>query len=260
MPLVVENVHHDRPVFGKEWAGICPCPQHTKMREERVPYNFELENPMKKHEKLAIIRDTGIIAIMRASSSDQLIIAADAIKAGGVKAIEVTMTTPGALSVIETAKARYGDNVLFGAGSVLDPETARSAILAGADFVVAPTLNLDMVALCNRYSIPVMPGCYTPTEALTAWESGADMIKLFPASFGGASLVKAMLAPLPQLEIVPVGGVDLDTAADFIRSGAAALGVGSSLVNQKLLDEGNLDELTRRAEKFIQAVKDGRAG
>ncbi|NQU29208.1 MAG: 2-dehydro-3-deoxyphosphogluconate aldolase, partial [Anaerolineae bacterium] len=113
---------------------------------------------------------------------------------------------------------------------------------------------------CNRYSIPVMPGCYTPTEALTAWESGADMIKLFPASFGGASLVKAILAPLPHLEIVPVGGVDLDTAADFIRKGAAALGVGSSLVNQKLLEEGNLDELTRRAEKFIQAVKDGRAG
>ena len=215
---------------------------------------------MKKHEKLSIIRETGVIAIMRAQSSAQLITAADAIKAGGVQVIEVTMTTPGALGVIETAKGRYGDEVLFGAGSVLDPETARAAILAGADFIVAPTLNLDMVALCNRYSIPVMPGCYTPTEALTAWEAGADMIKLFPASFGGAGLVKAILAPLPHLEIVPVGGVNLDTAADFIRKGAAALGVGSSLVNQKLLDSGELDELTRRAEAFIQEVQKGRAG
>ena len=168
------------------------------------------------------------------------------------------MTTPGALGVIEAAKARYGEDVLFGAGSVLDPETARAAILAGADFVVAPTLNLDVVALCNRYSIPVMPGCYTPTEALTAWEAGADMIKLFPASFGGAGLVKAILAPLPHLEIVPVGGVNLDTAADFIQKGAAALGVGSSLVNQKLLDSGDLDELTHRARAFIGEVNKAR--
>ena len=213
---------------------------------------------MKKHEKLDIIRATGVIAIMRANSSEQLITAADAIKAGGVKVIEVTMTTPGALGVIEAAKARYGAEVLFGAGSVLDPETARGAILAGADFVVAPTLNLDMVTMCNRYSIPVMPGCYTPTEALTAWEAGADMIKLFPASFGGAALVKAILAPLPQLEIVPVGGVNLETAADFIHKGAAALGVGSSLVNQKLLEAGDLAELTHRAAAFMIEVQKGR--
>ena len=172
--------------------------------------------------------------------------------------IEVTMTTPGALDVVKTAKSRYGDDVLFGAGSVLDPETARAAILAGADFIVAPTLNLDVIALCNRYSIPVMPGCFTPTEAITAWQAGADMIKLFPASLGGPALVKAILAPLPQLEIVPVGGVNLDTAVDFIRNGAAALGVGSGLVNQKLLDAGNLDELTRRAEAFIKKVRQGR--
>jgi 2-dehydro-3-deoxyphosphogluconate aldolase/(4S)-4-hydroxy-2-oxoglutarate aldolase len=214
---------------------------------------------MKKHEKLNIIRQTGIIAIMRADSSDPLITAADAIKAGGVCVIEVTMTTPGALGVIQAAKARYGQDVLFGAGSVLDPETARAAILAGADFVVAPTLKLETIAQCNRYGIPVMPGCYTPTEALTAWEAGADMIKFFPASFGGAEWIKAILAPLPQLEIVPVGGVELDSAANFIRNGAAALGVGSSLVNQKLLDQGNLEELTRRAAAFIQEVQKGRA-
>ncbi len=193
---------------------------------------------MKKHQKLDIIRDTGVVAIMRAQSSEQLIAAADAIKAGGVQVIEVTMTTPGALGVIEQAKQRYGADVLFGAGSVLDPETARAAILAGADFIVAPTLNLEMVALCNRYAVPVMPGIYTPTEALTAIEAGADMVKLFPASFGGPELVKAIRAPLPQLEIVPVGGVDLNTAADFIRAGSAALGVGSSLVNNQLLADG----------------------
>ena len=213
---------------------------------------------MNKTEKLNLIRTTGVIAIMRAHNSEQLIAAADAIKAGGVRVIEVTMTTPGALDVIAEATHRYGEDVLFGAGSVLDAETARAAMLAGAGFVVAPTLNRDVIALCNRYSIPVMPGCFTPTEMLTAWETGADMVKLFPAEIGGPALVKAIRAPLPQLEIVPVGGVNLDTAADFIRNGAAALGVGSSLVNQKLLDAGDMAELTRRAAKFIEEVQNGR--
>ncbi len=213
---------------------------------------------MNKIEKLKIIRDTGVIAIMRAKSSEQLISAADAIMKGGVKVIEVTMTTPGALEVISTAKKRYGSEVIFGAGSVLDPETGRAAILAGADFVVGPTLNLELIAMCNRYSIPVAPGCYTPTEALTGWEAGADLIKLFPASFGGPDLVKAILAPLPQIQIIPVGGVNLETAAEFIKKGSAALGVGSSLVSQKLLDAGDLDELTRRAAGFIEQVKIGR--
>ncbi len=214
---------------------------------------------MNKAEKLDLIRSTGVIAIMRAESSDQLIAAADAIKAGGVQVIEVTMTTPGALTVIEEAKARYGEAVLFGAGSVLDNETARAAILAGADFVVAPTLKVAMVELCNRYSVPVVPGIFTPTEALTAWEAGADMVKLFPAGVGGPRLVKAILAPLPQLEIVPVGGVGLDTAAAFIRSGAAALGVGSALVNRAVLEAGDMDALTRRASTLIDEVKKGRA-
>jgi 2-dehydro-3-deoxyphosphogluconate aldolase/(4S)-4-hydroxy-2-oxoglutarate aldolase len=213
---------------------------------------------MEKAETVDIIRQTGIIAIMRAQSSDQLLAAADAIKSGGVRAIEVTMTTPGALSVIAAAKERYGSDVTFGAGSVLDPETGRAAILAGADFVVSPTLNLELVQLCNRYGIPAVPGCYSPTEVLTGWEAGADFVKLFPASFGGPSLVEAILAPLPQVRIIPVGGVNLDTAADFISKGAAALGVGSSLVDQKLLDAGDLDELTLRAAAFIEQVKKGR--
>lgn len=213
---------------------------------------------MDKVEVLNTIRETGIIAIMRAQSSDQLIAAADAIKMGGVRAVEVTMTTPGALGVISEAKERYGSDVIFGAGTVLDPETGRAAILAGADFVVSPTLNLRLVELCHRYSIPVAPGCYSPTEVLAGWEAGADFIKLFPASLGGPGLVKAILAPLPQVRIIPVGGVNLDTAADFVRSGAAALGVGSSLVSQKLLDEGAMEELTRRAAAYIEQVKKGR--
>jgi 2-dehydro-3-deoxyphosphogluconate aldolase/(4S)-4-hydroxy-2-oxoglutarate aldolase len=212
-----------------------------------------------KIEKLNLIHETGIIAIMRASSSEQLIAAAAAIKQGGVRVIEVTMTTPGALNVIQTATQQYGEKLLFGAGTVLDSETARAAILAGAGFVVAPTLNMEMVALCNRYSIPVAPGCYTPTEMLAAWEAGADMIKLFPADAGGPGFIKAVRAPLPQLNIVPVGGVNLNTAAEFIRKGAYALGVGTSLVNQNLLDSGDMAELTRRAEAFVVEVKRGRA-
>jgi 2-dehydro-3-deoxyphosphogluconate aldolase / (4S)-4-hydroxy-2-oxoglutarate aldolase len=212
-----------------------------------------------KAEKLNLIRETGIVAIMRASSSEQLIAAAEAIRQGGVRVIEVTMTTPGALEVISAAAKRFGGEVLFGAGSVLDPETARAAILAGAGFIVAPTLKASTIELCSRYSIPVMPGCMTPTEMLTAVELGADMIKLFPAEIGGPALVKAVLAPLPHLQIVPVGGVDLNTAAAFIRAGSAALGVGSSLINQKLLDAGDMDELTRRASAFIAEVQKGRA-
>lgn len=213
---------------------------------------------MERHQQLQLIRETGIIAIMRANRSDQLITAAEAIRAGGVRAIEVTMTTPGALDVIKTAAEKFKGDVLFGAGSVLDPETARAAILAGADFIVAPTLNVEVIRLCNRYSVPVMPGCYTPTEALTAWEAGADMVKLFPADALGPAFVKAIRAPLPQLEIVPVGGVDLTNASDFIKAGAAALGVGGSLINQALLDSGDMAELTRRAAAFIAAVKNGR--
>lgn len=213
---------------------------------------------MRNYEKLALIRQSGVIAILRANSSAQLIAAAEAVRAGGVRAIEVTMTTPGALRVIEEAVARFGDEVLFGAGTVLDAETARAAILAGAAFLVTPTFSREVVRLCRRYSVPVMPGCNTPTEMLEAWECGADMIKLFPASNGGPDLLKAILAPLPQLEVVPVGGVNLENAAEFIRKGAAALGVGGELVNQKLLDARDFAEITRRAAAFVAAVQAGR--
>lgn len=208
---------------------------------------------------LQLIEQTGVVAIMRADSSGQLIEAADAILDGGVVAMEVTMTTPGALKVLEDARGRYGEEVLFGVGSVLDAETARSAILSGAQFVVCPTLDLKTIEICRRYSVPVVPGAYTPTEVLTAWQAGADCVKVFPASFGGPSLIKAILAPLPQVKVMPVGGVNLETTEPFIRAGASAVGVGSALISQKLLDSGDFSELTNRARALRKAVEAGRS-
>jgi len=213
---------------------------------------------MTKEDMLESIRKTGVVAIMRAKSSDQLLAAADAVLAGGVNTIEVTMTTPGALEVVEQATAKYGTDVIFGAGSVLDPETARAVILAGAQFVVAPTLNLKTIEVCRRYGVAVIPGAYTPTEILTAWEAGADMVKVFPASAGGPAYIKDVKTPLPQIRLVPVGGVDLKTTADFIRAGADAIGVGGALINQKLLDDGDFDAITERAARFREEVEKGR--
>ncbi len=205
------------------------------------------------------IREIGIVAIMRAQSSDQLLAAADAVLAGGVNAIEVTMTTPGALRVIEEATSKYGEEVIFGVGSVLDPETARAAILAGAQFVVCPTLKLSTIEMCKRYSVPIVPGAYTPTEVLTAWEAGADMVKIFPASVGGPPYIKAVKAPLPQVKLVPVGGVNLQTTADFIRAGSEVVGVGSSLINQKLLEAKEFEKISENARHYREEVQKGRS-
>jgi 2-dehydro-3-deoxyphosphogluconate aldolase/(4S)-4-hydroxy-2-oxoglutarate aldolase len=213
---------------------------------------------MNTQDRLELIRQTGVVAIMRARSPDQLLAAADAIKTGGVNAIEVTMTTPGALDIVSQAVARYGTDVLFGVGSVLDPESARAAILAGAQFVVCPTLNVKTIELCKRYSVPVMPGAYTPTEILTAWEAGADIVKVFPASVGGPAYIKAVKAPLPHIKLMPVGGVDLDTTADFIRAGCEIVAVGSALVNDRLLEAGEFDTITDRARCFREEVEKAR--
>lgn len=213
---------------------------------------------MSSIKALDLIMDSGVVAIMRAKSSDQLMAAAESILAGGVRAIEVTMTTPGALDVIRQATSQLTGDVLFGAGSVLDPETARAAILAGARFVVCPTLNLKTIELCKRYSIPVMPGAYTPTEILTAWEAGATMVKVFPASAGGPGYIKAIKAPLPQVKLTAVGGVDLANCADFIRAGCEVVGIGGELVNQKLLDARDFNAITERARTFRQEVEKGR--
>jgi len=201
----------------------------------------------------------GVVAIMRAKSPDQLLEAAKAVLEGGVEAIEVTMTTPGALDVIRDATSRFGDRVLFGVGSVLDPETARAAMLAGAQFVVCPTFKRATVEICQRYSVPVVPGAYTPTEILDAWEAGADAVKVFPANAGGPGYIKAIKGPLPQVRLSAVGGVNAENAAAFIRAGAAFLGVGGELVNQKLLESKSFDAISERARVFRQQVEDGRS-
>jgi 2-dehydro-3-deoxyphosphogluconate aldolase/(4S)-4-hydroxy-2-oxoglutarate aldolase len=215
---------------------------------------------MEPNKYLDFILEGGVVAIMRAKSSDQLLAAAEAILVGGVKAIEVTMTTPGALDVIRQATSSFSQNVLFGAGSVLDAETARAAILAGSRFIVCPTLDLKTIEICNRYSIPVMPGAFTPTEILTAWQAGASLVKVFPASFGGPAYIKAVKAPLPQVRLVPVGGVNINNTADFIRAGCDIVAVGSNLVNQKLLDAKDFTTITERASSFRQEVEKGRQG
>lgn len=201
----------------------------------------------------------GVVAIMRTKSSDQLLAAADAIKNGGVNVIEVTMTTPGALGVIEDAVKRYGSDVLFGAGTVLDPETARQAILSGAQFIVCPTFKRETVELCRRYSIPVMPGAYTPTEILTAWEAGADVVKVFPADTLGPAFIKAVKGPLPQVKLIPTGGVSLNNIADFIKAGVEAVGVGGELINNALLESRDFNALTERARRFAEAVQAARS-
>ncbi len=212
----------------------------------------------RKLDTLNRIYREAVVAIIRADSADGLLKAAEALQAGGLTVIEVTMTTPGALRVIEEAKAHFGDAVCFGAGSVLDSETARLAILAGASFLVTPTLDIPTIRMANRYSVPVMMGCYTPSEIKTAWEQGADFIKLFPATQGGIDYLKAIRAPLPQVEFVPTGGIDVDNAADFLKAGAFALGVGSSLISDALLKRGDYDEITRRASAFRVRVAETR--
>ena len=214
---------------------------------------------MSEESALKLILETGVVAIMHAKSSDQLLKAAEAVLSGGVKAIEVTMTTPDALDVIQRAISQFGKEVLFGVGSVLDPETARAAILAGAQFVVCPTLKVETIEICKRYSIPVMPGAYTPTEILTAWEAGANVVKVFPASVGGPAYIKAIKGPLPQVSLAAVGGVNVENTADFFRAGVDVVGVGGELVNQKLLDARDFEEIIKRARLFRAEADKGRA-
>lgn len=206
-----------------------------------------------------IIQQTGLVAIIRVKNADNLLAAADALREGGVCAIEVTITTPGALDIVAKAVEHFGPDVCFGAGTILDPETARAAILAGAKFLVCPTLNVRTIRMCRRYAIPIYPGAYTPTEILTAWEAGADMIKVFPADAGGPKYIKAVKAPLHQVKLMAVGGVDLNTTADFFRAGAEAVGVGSGLLNQKLLDQKDFKTITERARRYCEEVARGRA-
>ena len=212
---------------------------------------------MKSHyEILNRLLEEKVVAIVRLDSGEKLVKVAEALKAGGITAIEFTVSTPGAIDMIKEASASFGDEVLMGAGTVLDPETARMAILAGAEFIVTPTINNETLVVCKRYGKPTVAGALTPSEMLSVWEAGADLVKVFPASVvGGAKYIKAVLAPLPQLRLVPVGGVSADNAAEFIEAGASAVAVGGNLVNKNAVAEGDWAAITAEAQRLVAAVQ-----
>ena len=213
---------------------------------------------MDRHAALQRVLDTGIVSIIRASSSEQLVDVAKALYEGGIDVIEVTFTTPGVLEMIAAVKKELGDNILLGAGTVLDTESVRAAVLAGAEFIVTPTVNLDVIKLCNRYSKVIMPGGFTPTEILTAWEAGADIVKVFPADVGGPSYLKAIHGPLPQIRLLPTGGVDLQTLPSFVKAGACAVGLGSALVEKAAVEAGDMNRIRSLAEQYVALMKEAR--
>jgi 2-dehydro-3-deoxyphosphogluconate aldolase/(4S)-4-hydroxy-2-oxoglutarate aldolase len=214
---------------------------------------------MNKQEILRQIATLGLVPVVRAQSADEAMKVVDAIREGGVTVLEITMTVPGALGLMEQVAKRFGDDVLLGAGTVLDAETARACMLAGARFMVSPALNLATIEICRRYSVPIMPGALTPTEVVAAWTAGADVVKVFPCgAVGGASYIKALKAPLPQIEMIPTGGVSTKTAADFIRAGALALGVGADLVDTKAVREGNRHLVVEKAREYVTLVREAR--
>jgi 2-dehydro-3-deoxyphosphogluconate aldolase/(4S)-4-hydroxy-2-oxoglutarate aldolase len=208
---------------------------------------------------LCRVLDCGIVAVVRSPDSQQLVEVTRALADGGVTVVEITMSVPGALDVLRQVRQALGDRVLLGAGTVLDTETARAVLLAGAEYVVAPTLNLEVIRLCRRYDKLVMPGAFTPTEILTAWEAGADIVKVFPADALGPAFFKALRGPLPQVRLMPTGGVDLNTAADFLRAGACCLGVGSQLVEPKAVAVRNFDRIRDLARQYVAVVRKTRA-
>lgn len=210
---------------------------------------------MSKETQLRHILDCGIVAVVRSPDSQQLVEVVRALADGGVTVAEITMTVPDALGVLRQVRQALGERVLLGAGTILDTETARAALLAGAEYLVAPTLNLEVIRLCQRYSKLVMPGAFTPTEILTAWEAGADIVKVFPAEVVGPAFFKAMRGPLPQIRLMPTGGVDLTTAADFLRAGACCLGLGSQLIEPRTVAEGNFDRIRELARQYVTIVK-----
>jgi len=214
---------------------------------------------MEKREIFTKMMDEGLIPVIRVASASEAIDVANAIKEGGVSLIEITMSVQGAIDVIKELTGKYKDEIIMGAGTVLDPETGRAALLAGAQFIVSPTLNLDLIQLAHRYSAVVIPGAMTPTEILTAWNAGADMVKVFPAAqLGGPAYIKALRGPLPQILLVPTGGVNLQNAGAFIEAGASALGAGGELVDKKAVKEKNFSVITENARAFIKAIREAR--
>lgn len=215
---------------------------------------------MEKREVLNRMISEGLVPVVRVSSAQEAIDVADALKEGGVSFIEITMSVQGAIDVIRELTQKYKDEIIMGAGTVLDPETGRAALLAGAQFIVSPTLNLDLIHLAHRYSTVVIPGTMTPTEILTAWNAGADMVKVFPAAqLGGPEYIRALRGPLPQILLVPTGGVNLQNAGAFIRAGATALGAGGELVDKKAVKEKKFHIITENTRAFLKAIREARA-
>ncbi len=215
---------------------------------------------MNKQAILSSIIDIGVVPVVRTNSAESAIRSIEAIYRGGIRAAEITMTVPGAVKALEKIADQFGDQIVLGAGTVLDPETARACMLAGAQFFVTPALNLKTIEIAHRYSKAIMPGALTPTEVLTAWDAGADIVKVFPCSaVGGAKYIKALKAPFPQIEMIPTGGVNLDTAADFLKAGACAVAVGGELVDAKTIQEGRYEVFEERAKQYLAAVKNARS-
>lgn len=214
---------------------------------------------MGKREILNRMISEGVIPLIRSASASEVIDVADAIKDGGASFLEITMTVTGAIEVIRELSRKHKDEFIVGAGTVLDPETGRAAILAGAQFIVSPTLNLDLVSLARGYSIVVIPGAMTPTEILAAWNAGADMVKVFPAAqVGGPAYIKAVMGPLPQILLMPAGGVNLENTGEFIRAGAAVVAVGGEIVDKGAMKQRAFHIITENTRAFVRAVKEAR--
>jgi 2-dehydro-3-deoxyphosphogluconate aldolase/(4S)-4-hydroxy-2-oxoglutarate aldolase len=212
-----------------------------------------------KHSQLNRVMNSGIVAVIRANQSDRLVDVAQALLQGGIDVMEITFTVPRAVHVLEQVADQLGDRILLGAGTVLDSETARAAMLAGAEFIVSPSTDVDVIKLCRRYDKLVMPGALTPTEVVKARQAGADIVKVFPSDLTGPSYLKALKAPLPQIRLMPTGGVNLDTAADFLNAGACALGIGGSLVEKSAVEAGDMERIESLARQYVQIVKETRA-
>lgn len=215
---------------------------------------------MSKQDDLARVLDSAIVAIIRAPSGELLVDVALTLYEAGIDVIEVTFTVPGVLDIIAQVHRELGDRILLGAGTVLDPESARAAFLAGAEFLVTPCVNTDVIRMCNRYDKLVMSGAFTPTEVLTAWEAGADIVKVFPADIGGPSYLKSLHGPLPHIKLLPTGGVNLETLPDFLKAGACAVGLGSSLVEKQAVADGDLARIRDLAGQYVSLVKSTRNG
>ncbi len=214
-----------------------------------------------KEKALALIREVGLVPIVRAPSPDDALRAAEAIISGGIGIAEITMTVPNALRVLEMMSERFGDKVLLGAGTVLDAETCKKAVASGAQFIVTPSLELAVIEEARRQNKPCIPGALSPTEVLAAWRAGADMVKVFPCGpVGGPKYIKALRGPFPEIPLVPTGGVDLESTPLYIQAGAAAVAVGGELVDVKALHAGKVEVITATARKFVEAVRKARAG